>query len=79
MLADLDILEKLDFEIEESDDSNHFAHYADKTKITEAYVLGTPVAAICGRIFVPSRDPERYPVCPICKQIMEALFLDPQE
>ena len=82
MIADLDILQKLDFDLDESDesdDSNHFAHYADKSKITEGHVLGTPVIAICGRIFVPSRDPEKFPVCPICKKIMEALFLSPEE
>jgi len=79
MIADLDILQKLDFDIEDSDDSNQFAHYADKNKITEGYVLGTPVIAICGRIFVPSRDPEKFPVCPVCKEIMNALFIPPSE
>lgn len=80
MLADLDILESLDFDFkEDSDDSNQFAHYADKDKITEAYVLGTPVIAICGRIFVPSRDPEKFPLCSICKEIADALFLSPSE
>lgn len=79
MIADLDVLEKLDFKLEESDDSNQFAHFADKNKITEAYVLGTPIIALCGRIFVPSRDPEKFPTCPICKEIMDALFLSPDE
>jgi hypothetical protein len=79
MIADLDILQKLDFDIEDSDDSNQFAHYADKNKITEGYVFGTPVIAICGRIFVPSQDPEKFPVCPVCKEIMNALFIPPSE
>jgi hypothetical protein len=33
------------------------------------------VVAICGKIFVPSRDPKKFPICPICKEIAEALFL----
>lgn len=80
MLADIDVLEKLDFRLEEDfEESNQFAHYADRDKITEAYVLGTPVIAICGRIFVPSRDPEKFPLCSTCKEIADALFLSPSE
>jgi hypothetical protein len=37
--------------------------------ITEAMVTGTPVVALCGKRWVPSRDPSRYPVCPKCKEI----------
>lgn len=37
--------------------------------ITEARVLGTPVRALCGKVWVPSRDPQRFPVCPDCERI----------
>jgi hypothetical protein len=37
--------------------------------ITEAMVTGTPVVALCGKKWVPSRDPSRYPVCPVCKEV----------
>ncbi len=57
------------------EDENRFAHYAEKVSITEGYVLGTPIVAICGKIFVPSRDPKKFPLCPICKELAEALFL----
>jgi len=40
-------------------------------KVTEARVLGTPVVALCGKAWVPSRDPQRFPVCPDCKRIYE--------
>lgn len=40
--------------------------------VTEAYVTGTPVTALCGKTWVPSRSPDRYPVCPTCKEILEA-------
>lgn len=56
--------------------SKQFSHYAEKNEVTEGYVLGTPVLAICGKIFVPSRDPQKFPICPICKKIAEALFLN---
>ena len=37
------------------------------------HVTGTPVIALCGKVWVPSRDPERFPVCPECKDIWESL------
>jgi hypothetical protein len=57
----------------ETDDGGHdrFAHYADKDKITEAMVTGTPVVALCGKVWVPSHDPKKYPVCPECKRLYE--------
>ncbi len=57
------------------DDGDHdrFSHYARKDKLTEAMVMGTPVVALCGKVWVPSRDPQKYPVCPSCKEIWEGL------
>ena len=34
-------------------------------------MLGTPVVALCGKAWVPSRDPQRFPVCPDCKRIYD--------
>jgi hypothetical protein len=55
------------------DDGDHerFSHYVAKEKLTDAMVDGTPVVALCGKVWVPSRDPKRYPVCPECKDIWE--------
>jgi hypothetical protein len=52
-------------------DHERFSHYAEKDKITEAMVLGTPVTALCGKVWVPSRDPSRFPICPTCKEIFD--------
>jgi len=68
-------LSTLDIDLE---DPNRFAHYAEKVSVTEGYVLGTPVLAVCGKFFIPSRDPKKFPLCPICKKISEALFF-PEE
>jgi hypothetical protein len=54
-------------------DHERFAHYADKDKIMESALSGTPVVALCGKVWVPSRDPQRFPVCPECKEIYESL------
>jgi len=52
-------------------DHERLSHYAPKDKIMQAMIEGTPVRALCGKIWVPSRDPERFPVCPECKEIYE--------
>ena len=54
-------------------DHERFSHYVPKDKLTEAMVMGTPVVALCGKVWVPSRDPERFPVCPECKDIWEQM------
>jgi hypothetical protein len=64
--------ERPDHRVEEGD-HERFSHYVPKDKLTEAMVMGTPVVALCGKVWVPSRDPERFPVCPECKEIWESL------
>ena len=54
-------------------DHERFAHYVNKDKIMESAVTGTPVIALCGKVWVPSRDPQRFPVCPECKEIYESM------
>ncbi|MGF1661601.1 MAG: DUF3039 domain-containing protein [Kineosporiaceae bacterium] len=57
----------------EPGDHERFAHYVDKNKIVESAVTGTPVTALCGKVWVPNRDPSRFPVCPVCQEIYEGL------
>jgi hypothetical protein len=53
-------------------DAERFAHvvWAPGQKaegvVTEARVYGTPVTALCGKRWIPARDPQRFPVCPEC-------------
>jgi DUF3039 family protein len=54
-------------------DHERFSHYVEKDKLTEAMVMGTPVVALCGKVWVPSRAPEKFPVCPECKEVWESL------
>ena len=53
-------------------DSERFAHYCKKADVTRAYITGEAIVALCGKRWVPSRDPSRYPVCPECKAIKAA-------
>ena len=58
-----------------TDDGDHerVSHYVDTHKLTEAMVMGTPVVALCGKVWVPSRAPEKFPVCPSCQEIWEQM------
>ena len=60
-------------ELEEDGDHDRFAHYVQKEKILESAVNGTPVRALCGKIWTPGRDPGKFPVCPECKEIYERM------
>jgi hypothetical protein len=71
-IVDERVDERPDLRIEEGD-HERFSHYVPKEKLTEAMVMGTPVVALCGKVWVPSRDPERFPVCPECRDIWEGM------
>lgn len=54
-------------------DHERFAHYVRKGDIVKSAVEGRPVEALCGKIWIPDRDPKKYPVCPTCKEILARL------
>ncbi len=54
-------------------DHERFAHYVKKDKIVESAVTGAPIKALCGKKWVPGRDPSKFPVCPDCKRIYEGI------
>jgi len=62
-----------DTRLEDDQDHERLSHYVARDKLTEAMVMGTPVVALCGKIWVPSRNPEKYPVCPECKEIWDSM------
>ena len=41
--------------------------------VLEARIMGTPVEALCGHVFVPQRDPLQLPICPKCKEIYDLM------
>jgi hypothetical protein len=62
-----------DLRLDEGGDHDRFAHYVRKDKIVESAIEGNAVIALCGKKWVPNRNPERFPVCPECKEIHEQL------
>ncbi len=57
----------------EPGDHERYSHYVKKEKIVESAVMGTPVIALCGKVWVPGRDPQKFPICPICKEVYDGL------
>lgn len=57
----------------EAGDHERYSHFVKKDKIVESAVMGNAVIALCGKVWVPSRDPQKFPVCPMCKEIYEKL------
>ncbi|MDO5671657.1 MAG: DUF3039 domain-containing protein [Actinomycetaceae bacterium] len=68
------VLERTETETQRSPgDGERYAHYVRKEKITASAVTGQAVIALCGKVWVPMRDPKNFPVCPTCKEIMKSL------
>ena len=41
--------------------------------VVEGIVNSSAVTALCGKVWVPGRDPQKYPLCPTCREIAEGL------
>ncbi len=66
------LLEEIPAHVDEGD-HERFAHYVEKDKIVESAVTGKPVMALCGKKWIPGRDPSKFPVCPECQEIHASL------
>ncbi|CAB4650864.1 unannotated protein [freshwater metagenome] len=75
--SDTDLLTRPDTQIDEGD-HDRFAHYVKKGKIVDSAISGKTVKALCGKKWIPSRDPERFPICPVCKEIFAGLRPAPE-
>jgi len=54
-------------------DGDRFAHFVRKDRADSSMVTGQPVVALCGKVWIPSRDASRYPVCPRCKALRDGM------
>ena len=65
----------IDPTLADTDEGEHdrFSHYVRKSDIMRANIEGVPAVALCGKKWIPNRDPDKYPVCPTCKELYEAL------
>jgi hypothetical protein len=54
-------------------DHDRFAHYVRKTDILKSAVEGVVIEALCGKRWIPTRNPDGYPICPSCKAIYDEM------
>ena len=71
---DRELEQLLNEELQEPGDHERFSHYVQKEKILESALTGKPVRALCGKKWTPGRDPQKFPVCPTCKEIYESIL-----
>lgn len=50
-------------------DHDRFSHYVSKEDIIKSSTTGAAVFAICGKKWVPNRNPENFSVCSKCKEV----------
>jgi hypothetical protein len=60
-------------QLDDGEADERFSHYVRKADILRSAVDGVTVTALCGKKWMPGRDPERFPVCPRCKELMGML------
>lgn len=77
-MSDLSVLEHHDtttsaHRVAGDGDHDLFAHYVPKAQLEAAVFLGQPTVALCGKVWLPGKDPHRYPVCPTCKDVFEQM------
>ena len=66
------VLEREEAQLDDGD-RERYAHYVRKDKALQSAVEGSPVVALCGKVWTPMRNPDRFPICPICKEIYDAM------
>jgi hypothetical protein len=71
-VSDSDVAEQSNLRVDEGD-HERFAHIIKKRDQMRGYVEGKAVVALCGKKWVPTRDPQKFPVCPTCKEVLAGL------
>lgn len=71
-----DVLDETVTASTENGDHEKLAHYVKKDELLDGLVNGLPVMALCGKIWIPTRDGEKFPQCMTCKEIFATLPLN---
>lgn len=67
------VLERTETEKQRPGDGDHYAHYVPAHRLTASRLTGQPVVALCGKVWVPTREAHNHPVCPRCVEIKKEL------
>lgn len=55
-------------------DGDGFAHIVWRGDDMRGYVEGQVIEALCGKRWVPFKDPKSLPVCPECQEIKDGIL-----
>lgn len=69
-----EIKEDTSTELDQGNDDNRLTHIVRNSDQARGYVMGDPIVAICGKKWIPYRDPELFPLCKKCDEIYESVF-----
>jgi len=65
--------EEISYSLEDADpQEDNLTHVVFKGDDLKGFVLGTPVRALCGRVWVPSKTPDPKNVCKPCLKVLES-------
>lgn len=58
----------------DDDEGSRYAHWVRSEDWEQGYIEGQVITALCGYRWVPSRNPDRLPICPRCRFVRETLM-----
>ena len=56
------------------EENDALAHIVMKRDQMRGYVSGQPIKALCGKVWVPTRDYQGLPICPRCSRERDRLL-----
>lgn len=59
--------------LDDSNDPERFSHYVKKEDIVRSAMTGAAIRALCGKVWTPKKSPEKFPVCPDCKEAYDQI------
>ena len=54
------------------DEEPDAAHIVTQHDLIHSQVTGEAIRALCGKMWVPRRDPDSYPICQACVDVLNA-------
>jgi hypothetical protein len=60
-------------EISDGSDDPDAAHIVSQKDLMHSQITGEPIRALCGKLWVPKRNPDDYPLCSACVEIFNAI------
>lgn len=67
------VLQRPETSRQEPGDKDRYAHYVSAHRLATSRLTGQPVVALCGKVWVPTREVQNHPICPRCVEIKKEM------